>query len=297
MSASIRTLRAELAFDVRNELGEGPFWDDTAQVLYWVDLFTARLFRGNPATGAVDVRTLAYRAARVSLCDDGRLFFAFTRGPAFGSFGSDVYEKLGDGFTVPETVRINDGTCDSRGRYWTGTYDPTLKSAIGAIYCVAAGRAIVKAEGIALSNGIRFSPDERTMVFVDSRPGRIWAYDFDIESASLGARRLLVDYEGSGVKPDGCAMDAEGCLWVAEVGRARVARYTPQGVLDQVVEVPTDKPTSASFGGADRRTLFITTRSSGIDAADAGRQPLAGAVFAALVAVPGLPEHRYRIGR
>jgi sugar lactone lactonase YvrE len=105
----------------------------------------------------------------------------------------------------------------------------------------------VKAEGIRMPNGIRWSPDEKVMYFVDSWPGQVWSYEFNVNDGVLGKRRLFLDYEGSGVKPDGCVVDEEGCLWIAEVNRSRVARYSPSGKLDSEVLVPTGKPTSVSF--------------------------------------------------
>lgn len=232
----------------------------------------------------------------MTLCRNDRLLFSFTRGPALGTFDGDTFDELVPGFRTPEAARMNDGACDALGRFWSGSYDPTLTSAIGSIYCFEPGRATETVKGVRLSNGIRFSPDNRTMYFVDSNPGHIWAYEYDLQSAEPGQRRLLVNLEGTGVKPDGCTIDTDGCLWVAEVGRGRVARYTPSGELDQIVTVPVRKPTSVCFGGPRNNVLYITSRYSG----ETGGVPddeLAGSLFAAQVSATGLPEHRFDTGR
>jgi len=285
---------ADVVFGCRNALGEGPLWDPASNVLYWVDLLGKQLFKGNPVDGSFESQSLPYAASRATLCDDGQLLISFLRRPAFGAFGSDDYMLIDLGDIVAAGQRFNDGACDAAGRFWTATYDGDRGSANGRLVAIEGSRVSVKAEGVRMPNGIRWSPDGKTMYFVDSWPGQVWAYDFDAGAGVLGNRRLFLDFEGTGVKPDGCAIDEQGCLWIAEVNRSRVARYTPSGTLDSVVLVPADKPTSVSFGGGDRRTLYITSRTDGLSDAALALQPQAGAVFAARVSTPGLPEHPFR---
>ncbi len=295
MHNTIAEISAELAFPCRNQLGEGPLWHPEENALYWIDLISKKLFKGDAATGKMSEKDLPYRCARVTLCEDERMLFSFTRGLALGSFTSDSYQPLPAVPMINDGERFNDGACDSRGRYWTGTYDALLASPLGGIYCVEAGQTTRADSGVRLANGLRWSPDEKLMYFADSRPGKLWVYDFDLDAARISNRRLLVDYEDTGIKPDGCATDTDGCIWVAEVHRSQVARYTPDGRLDQVVKTPTRRPTSVSFGGSDNRTLFITTRADGMGAKELAHEPLAGAVLCARVETPGLREHTYRI--
>ena len=294
MTDMTNEIHAELAFRCDTKLGEGPCWSYADGVLYWIDLIGKRLYRGNPQSGAVDSKALPYRCARVTLCTDGRLLFSFTRGLAFGTYESDDYMPFAASDLISPQERYNDAACDSRGRFWTGTYDADIKAPIGGIYRFEGEQASREASGIRLANGLRWSPDERSMYFADSRPGQLWAYEFDVIDGRLGERRLLVDYTDTGVKPDGLATDTVGCVWIAEVHRSRVARYTPQGELDCVVHVPTRRPTSVSFGGADRKTLYITTRNDGMSEADFATEPYAGCVFAAASPIPGLAEHPFR---
>jgi len=288
------TRSAEVVFECRNRLGEGPIWDRQTNSLYWVDLLNKELFKGDPATGQFEVQSLKYAASRVTLCDDGKLLISFLRRPAFGSFGGDHYDLIELGALAADKQRFNDGACDSHGRLWTATYDGNRDAANGRLVTIDSTGVTVQKEGVRMPNGVRWSPDEKTMYFVDSWPGQVWAYNFDVETAALGTRRLFLDYAGSGVKPDGCAVDSEGYLWIAEVNRSRVARYTPTGELDSVISVPTTKPTSVSFGGHDSKTLYITTRTDGLSDAEMSEQPGAGHVFGAVVSTPGLPENRFK---
>jgi sugar lactone lactonase YvrE len=285
---------ADRVFDCANALGEGPFWDAASNALYWVDLLGKMLFKGDPGSGVFESQSLPYAASRVTSCDDGKLLVSFLRRPAFGSFGSADYELMDLAALGTVRQRFNDGACDTAGRFWTATYDGDRNSANGRLVAIEGDLISVKAEGIRMPNGIRWSPDEKVMYFVDSWPGQVWSYEFNVNDGVLGKRRLFLDYEGSGVKPDGCVVDEEGCLWIAEVNRSRVARYSPSGKLDSEVLVPTGKPTSVSFGGSDRRTLYITSRTDGLSDAELAAQPEAGAVFAARVSTPGLPEQLFR---
>ena len=148
-------------------------------------------------------------------------------------------------------------------------------------------------EGFVISNGRAWSPDDKTMYHTDSVPGRIDAYDFDLAAGTLSNRRVLIDYAGKGCRPDGCTVDAQGCLWVAEVEGWRVARYRPDGTLDSQIALPFRKPSSVMFGGDDLRTLFITSVTAGLSEQELAQQPNAGMLMAVDVGVAGLPEPRF----
>ena len=108
-------------------------------------------------------------------------------------------------------------------------------------------------EGFQLSNGMGWSPDNRTMYFIDSMPREIYAYDFDLASGAVGNRRDLVRIAEEHGLPDGMTVDAEGFLWVAQWSGGRVVRYDPDGKVERVMAMPVRRPTSVTFGGADSR--------------------------------------------
>jgi sugar lactone lactonase YvrE len=60
-----------------------------------------------------------------------------------------------------------------------------------------------------------------------------------------------------------------------------------------VVDVPADKVTACCFGGADGRSLYVTTASVGLTAEQARSQPLAGSVFVADVGIGGPPASMF----
>jgi sugar lactone lactonase YvrE len=281
----------------RATLGEGPLWVASRQALFWIDIHQDTLLRYSLRDDRTD--RLVLPARPTSLAEDarGHLLVSYKKG--LGAVDFDLQRT----WSLPVTgvdfaaEDFNDSACDAHGRLWIGTRDPspTPGARVGRLYHMGPEfRAKCADQGFVISNGRAWSPDGGTFYHTDSIPGRIDAYDFDVASGQIANRRTFIDYTGKGMRPDGCAVDAEGCLWVAEVEGWRVARYGPDGRLRRVVELPTRKPSSLAFGGEDMRTLFITTISVGLNADEAAAQSLAGALFMLRTDVPGLRKHSFR---
>ncbi|TWG92125.1 sugar lactone lactonase YvrE [Mesorhizobium sp. J18] len=274
-------------------LGEGPIWSDRDDALYWVDVVAKLIFRFRPSGGEVAIRELPFAPSAIVPRKTGGLLLVTKKGMAI----LDSFEGALQSIAVPliDFTRevFNDAACDQAGRLWIGTRDINAREAKGRLYRIDADFDVtVHAEGLVISNGIAWSPDGRTMYHVDSRPGRIDAYDYDPDRGAISARRVFLDYDqpGTAGHPDGCTVDAEGGLWVAEVEGARLARYTPDGRLDREVPLPVSKPTSVMFGGPGLRTLFATSMQFRLSQSELAEQHLAGRLFALDVGVAGLPE-------
>jgi sugar lactone lactonase YvrE len=169
-----------------------------------------------------------------------------------------------------------------------------VKEPNGGLFCLHADFSMHRhASGLVVSNGIAWAEAGRVMYHVDSHPGRIDAYDFDGSTGALSNRRVFRDYvkERAASIPDGCAADAEGGLWVAEVGDWHIRRYAPDGRLDREIRMPFRKPTSVMFGGADLGTLYVTSMRFGLTDSALADQPLAGSLLQLDVGVKGQPEH------
>ncbi len=159
-----------------------------------------------------------------------------------------------------------------------------------------------QAAGITVSNGLAWSPDGRTMYWSDTKAHTVYAFDVDAASGELGPRRVFASFtpkvagaslDGYGGRPDGAAVDVEGCYWVAMFEGQRLLRLAPDGALLREVRLPVRCPTMPCFGGADLKTLYITTARENRPAAELAAQPLAGCVLSLRVDVPGLPANLF----
>jgi L-arabinonolactonase len=195
-------------------------------------------------------------------------------------------------------IRFNDGKMDRCGRFLCGSMgihaDP-----LGQLFRIdaaggSAARGTVLATGIRISNTLCFSPDGGTMYFADSLDRAIRAYRYGPGDEMPGEPRILVDTVPYNSGPDGATVDAEGCLWVAMVQVGKIARFTPQGALDRLIDAPTDLPSCVAFGGADLSTLYVTSIKDSGSGRAISRHPDGGFLFAIEgLGVRGLPEARF----
>jgi len=194
-------------------------------------------------------------------------------------------------------MRFNDGRCDRQGRFWAGTMllDMQQGAHVGALYRHdGEGHLHLQQDGMIVPNGLAFSPDGKRMYLSDSHPNvqKVWAFDYDTDSGTPHNKRLFVDMRGYPGRPDGAAIDQDGCYWICGNDAGQVHRFTPDGRLDRSLSVPVKKPAMCAFGGANLDTLYVTSiRPAGIDLGD---QPLAGGVFALNPGTKGLEEPAYR---
>jgi len=285
-----RTLVAELVLDAGAQLGEGPLWDATDEVLSWVDLLAGRvhlcaaggeLLRTHEVQGPVGA-ALPAAGGGYLLGDGAGLTHLAQDGGA-----TPVLEMFDPPGTPP--LRCNDAKCDPAGRAWVGTVAADLQPGLGALHRIDPGpRVTTVVTGLTVANGLGWSPDARTMWFVDSADPRLLGYEYDLDTGSLGAVRSDVDVRTPpGAVPDGLCVDDEGCIWVALWDGAAVHRYTPDGRLDTVVTVPTARATSCTSGGPDRSTLYITSASVGLGDDDLRAQPHAGGLCAVAPGMTG----------
>jgi sugar lactone lactonase YvrE len=275
-------------------LGEGPMWSAREQSLYWIDIVGKAVHRLSAVSGGTESRSLPYAPAAVFPRNEGGLLLVTKKGLAVFDFDRNAVQSV----PVPNidfSVELfNDGRCDRHGRLWIGTRHTERTEPKGGLYCLTPDlRFTRKAPGYILANGLAWSPDEKTLYHIDTRLGCVFAYDFDAVGGEVGNRRTFIRYDANAGHPDGCAIDADGGLWIAEVGASRVARYAPDGRLDREIRLPVTKPTSVMFGGSDLSTLYITSMRFGLDNQALAKEPLAGAVLAVAAGVRGIPERLF----
>lgn len=300
---------AELVLDARNATGESPVWRVGEQALYWVDIPARTLCRWTSATAQLST----WQAPEMLACIAPTATNSWLAGAESGVFelqphadGQLGFKRLARVSHAAKGMRFNDGRCDRQGRLLAGTMLMNMAAAarIGCIYRYEggsskngddAGQLSKLVDGFITPNGMAFSPDGRTMYLSDSHPSvqLIWAFDYDTGTGTPSNRRVFVNMNPLPGRPDGAAVDADGCYWICANDAGLVHRFTPAGKLDRSLSVPVRKPAMCAFGGAGLDTLFVTSiRPDGIDLTD---QPLAGGVFALRPGVRGLPETSFLV--
>ncbi|MCV2359764.1 SMP-30/gluconolactonase/LRE family protein [Paucibacter sp. TC2R-5] len=293
----------ELWWDGGAALAESPLWCAAQACFYWVDISGKRIWRHDGSTRPAQNWQLDQTVGCIALRAGGGLVAALQDGVYALELGAAAQPQMtllaaalhGKG------LRFNDGRCDRQGRFWVGSMheDPAAieRLPLGRLARLAATSestgswAPALREAMLVPNGLAFSPSGDKLYFSDSAPAvaKVWVCDYDPASGQAAEPRVFIDRLITG-RPDGAAVDVEGCYWICANDGAAVLRYTPAGRLDRRIELPVAKPTMCAFGGADMATLLITS----MRPAGAGVQAtLAGALFALRPGVTGLPETPY----
>jgi sugar lactone lactonase YvrE len=301
----ITHIKATVAVERRDQLGEGPVWDAAQQRLLWQD-HVAGIIREAKSDGAAGWR----ETRRWSL---GRAIAASIPRRGGGLVvpgGMEIFLLNDAGDLIPfariegesPLARINDAKCDARGRLWVGTLTSNFEPGGAALYRIDPDGSVTAAvRGVTLANGLDWSPDGTTFYFVDSFTRSVDAFDFDLDTGALNNRRTVVTLQ-SGV-PNGMTVDRDGTLWVAATGGGNVQAYSPSGELLSQVEIGTPGATSCAFGGTDYAHLFITSRSGRMPDAAKGlgvdpnmmdnSGPEAGGLFVCQPGARGLASHAF----
>ena len=287
-------LEVELVLDARAELGEAPCWDARAQLLLWVDINAWIVYRLDPATGRDESFEVGQPVGAAVPTVSGKIALAVSNGFALLDPRTGVMDRVADVDQDVSGTMMNDGKCDPAGRFWAGTRDVEGLRAIGSLYRLDADLSLRRVlTDVTLSNGLGWSPDGRTMYYVDSTTHRIDAFDFDVSSGAPSRRRTLVDLPREWGLPDGMTVDAEGCIWLAFWGAASLRRFEPDGRVATIIDLPVSQVTSCAFGGDDLSYLYVTSARGGLSPERLHDESYAGAVFRLRPGVHGIAEHPF----
>ncbi len=289
----METLRATPADPAPADHGEGPTWDAARAELLWVDISAGLVRRatrdGDTLTDAGSLRAGDTVGAVVPAAAGGWLAAA---GGGFTHLAEDgtarvLLELAGEGGTeAGGGTRMNDAKCDRAGRFYAGTMAFDERSGAGTLYRLDTdGTVTTVLDGLTVSNGLGWSPDDRTVYFADSGPAVVHAFDHDPATGAWTNGRVLLETGGDDGVADGLTVDDEGCLWTAMWGGAQVRRWSPDGDLLAVVEVGVAHTSSCAFAGD---LLVVSTARSDED------EPGAGRLFTVRPGVSGPPAAPYR---
>jgi sugar lactone lactonase YvrE len=287
-------LAIERVGTTRSLVGECPVWNSLDGAWYWVDIPARTIWRLDGA-GRLRSWVCNEMVACIAPARDGSILAGMETGIfrlTLQDDGSVGATRLAAPQGLEEGMRFNDGRCDRQGRFWSGTMfmDMAAERAIGALYryCAAGGLSEPVVSSLLTQNGLAFSPDGRTMYLSDSHPAsqQVWAFDYDTDAGLPSNRRSFVDMRAHPGRPDGAAVDADGCYWTCGNDAGLLLRFTPDGRLDRTIALPMAKPSMCSFGGPGLDTLLVTSIGAGQDPHD----PWAGATIMLRPGVQGLAE-------
>jgi sugar lactone lactonase YvrE len=279
--------------EARARLGECPMWDSNNKLLYWVDIFNHRVHQFNPATGKDLFFDVGDVVGAIATAGKDRLIMVLRRHLAFLNTNTgEVTPILEIEVNLPNN-RLNDGKCDAQGRFWFGSMCTSEKPHASLYRYDADGSLRMMETGLTISNGLGWSPDQKTFYLSDSPHQKIYAYDFNSVTGSIINRRVFVDLTDESFYPDGLTIDSQGNIWSAMWDGWCVIRFNPQGEEILRINLPVQLPTSCTFGGEDLQTLYITTASVGLSQGEIEKSFYSGDLFALQTDVRGLPSYDF----
>lgn len=284
--------------DCNTSLGEGPLWDVREQKIYWLDSLGNKVFRANADGSGVEKWDLPQKVGSMALREKGGAILCLQDGLYSFDFATGKLTLLMDPEPDKPHNRLNDGKVDRRGRFIFGSMDTKETDKSAALYRLDADLSLHRLEdGIIVSNGPCWSPDNKTFYFSDSWSMEISAYDWDEATGTPSRKRTFVTFDKgqreTGV-PDGATVDAEGCFWSAAVFSGELRRYTPDGKLERAVKLPVRNVTSLIFGGPKLDIIYFTTIGQIHLPGLPNDPPPGGSLFAIHgLGIKGLPEPRF----
>ena len=273
--------------DRRDRLGEGPLWHAQEGALYWVDILGQRVNRLRLADGAVDSWAMPEMVGWLIARRDAPGFLAGlqsgVKAVAFAPFAVTPFADLVD---EPAANRMNDAKADAQGRLWAGTMPVSCDCPTGSLYRLDGEGLTVVDSGYHIANGPAISPDGRWLFHTNTFLREIYRFPLH-DDGTLGPRTLWLRFEDRWGHPDGMTFDAEGGLWIAHWGGARVSRFDAQGRVERSRTLPATQITSMAFAGEGLDRLFVTSAGDGVDEAHGGD------LFEVDPGVRGLAPHQF----
>lgn len=275
--------------EVTSDLGEGPIWSADTNSVTWTDITQNTFHTADIDTGKTMSFGVPSMVGAIAHSKDGGYIAATQKG--FARIGVDgKYSPLHS--FLPDDMRMNDGKVDPAGRFWAGSMALSFEKGRGSLYVLEKDnsyRSIL--DDITLSNGMGWSPDAQYFYYIDSVPGVLKRFDYDLHTGQISNPKDLITFDSSSGIPDGMSMSSDGKIVIALWDGRRIEIYEPSGEKVSEITLGVSRPTSCTFAGPNRDILIVSTASQGIDRAD---EPLAGKILAVTgTGLSGLPTQQY----
>ncbi|MFD2205270.1 SMP-30/gluconolactonase/LRE family protein [Kiloniella antarctica] len=271
-------------------LGESPLWDHRENCLYWLDIENALLYRQNGDGSNQGAISLPAPAGSIALWQEGGLIAALGQGLSHIDTKSGIVTPLVPSLEIDQCL-MNDGKADRAGNFIFGAKHLLESSAIAGSWRYQAGEIIQGNQKFVVFNGPAFSPKGDRIYFADSPSQKIMTATYSPDDGITSRPEIFTQLSEDDGYPDGMTVDQEGCLWNAQWDGWGLTRYRPDGTVERKIDMPVRRPTSLCFGGADFKTLFITSASTRITPEELAQNPDAGALFKIDLDIAGIAEN------
>lgn len=281
----------EVAIAAQAKLGECPRWHQASNSLYWIDINAFQLHRYNFDSDLHETLQFEEEIGCFAFRQGGGFTLAMRSGFYLLNGWNTQLEYIVDPESDLPKSRFNDGRCDAKGRFFAGSYYSPKDWNAANLWCLDENRQVIKVhDGMLTVNGVAFSPDFKTLYFSDTPKHCIYRADYDLAEGLVGKPEVFYQFPFGEGRPDGAAVDIEGCYWVALYEGGRIVKISPEGEILEEIAVPVRCPTMVAFGGTDMNTLFITSVGDRPDD-ELARYPHSGDIFKVNVGISGMTEY------
>jgi len=289
---------------LRCALGEGPYYESTTHSLRFVDIKKNQIHSVDLNAGPGSLKTLQLDipvgvTANIEGVDPKKKILIGGKSGLYvldrdtGKY--ELLKKFYDNSEIKDKrMRGNDGAVDPAGRFWIGTMNDFWVGPAqpeGSLFRF--NTDLSRAElitSILIPNSVGWSPDHKTLYFVNSTEQKIIAFDYNVEDGGITNERILYKHDGSG-DPDGFKIDENGFIWQAFYGESYVLKISPEGKVVGRVEYPTRAITCPCFIGTE---LWVTTADED-DESKVESKKFGGNVFKVDVGVRGLKDFEFKL--
>ncbi|MBN1450929.1 MAG: SMP-30/gluconolactonase/LRE family protein [Anaerolineales bacterium] len=284
-------MQAEIVLDAQAELGEGPAWDVKTGTLYWVDILGRRIhYHCGDENGFIQLDEMP---GCLAPSRDGSLLVA-ARASILKLELATVKTTVLASVDEPANNRFNDGKCDPAGRFLAGSMNMDEKTPSGALYSFNGQTVTSLLTGIRISNGLAWSPDHKTLYYIDTPTREVKAFAYDLSTGQIAEPRVVIRVPESLGWPDGMTSDTDGNLWIAMWSGASITRWNPRnGDLLEQIPLSAKNVTSCAFGGENLDELYITSARVGLDKADLTAYRYSGSLMRMKTKVQGMPTFEF----
>lgn len=295
-------MQTSIQFAAQDIVGESIIWAAHELALYWVDIVGKRIHRLEPESGRHDAWPAPDFPTSIGLRANGGFIVGLCREVCFWRPGGAFEPFVNPEPDLPDN-RLNEGRVAPDGSFWVSTMQNNLNrdgaprdmsGKSGAIYRIDADGSVMQLtpREYGITNTMGWTGDNR-FLFADTPQNEIYSFAYDPQTKRLSDRRTIVRAFARGL-PDGSCMDAQDTLWNCRVaGGASIARFTSQGELLSLVELPVSWPTSCTFGGRDLSTLYVTSARFTMTPDHLAAYPVEGSLLAIADAGVGIPEPEF----